>query len=78
MAFTWDSPGNLQSYFHDEPHAESELLSDHLAFLIRRLLHIILVTVCLTSLPHSKGYMSTGQLCAVVYHLNNISAMLGR
>ena len=45
VSFTWDSAGRTLSYPHEEFMAECSGLSDHLAALIRRLLHIKLVTV---------------------------------
>ena len=44
VSFTWDSAGRTLSYPHEEFMAECGGLSDHLANLIRRLLHIKLVT----------------------------------
>ena len=43
MSFTWDSNGRAWSYPYEEPMAESDHLSNHLADLIRRLLQIKLV-----------------------------------
>lgn len=48
VSFTWDSAGRTLSYPHEEFMAECGGLSDHLANLIRRLLHIKLVT----PIPH--------------------------
>jgi esterase/lipase superfamily enzyme len=56
VSFTWDSAGRTLSYPHEEFMAECGTLSDHLANLIRRLLHIKLVT--------SISNVLTGRDCA--------------
>lgn len=45
VSFTWDSAGRTLSYPYEEFMAECGGLSDHLAALIRRLLHIKLVII---------------------------------
>jgi hypothetical protein len=70
VSFTWDSAGRTLSYPHEEFMAECETLSDHLANLIRRLLHIKLDNGKhwqLVILAHSMGNRPTTMALGKVY-----------
>jgi hypothetical protein len=70
VSFTWDSAGRTLSYPYEEPMAESDSLSDHLAGLIRQLLHIKLDNGKhwqLIILAHSMGNRPTTFALGKVY-----------